>query len=65
MHLIIETVTEDQELVFKLMAKTMNLVCKSEDEMEDHYLGLMMQKTPLKKLTTVEATDFEAFLRTT
>lgn len=59
MNLIIET--ETQEMVFKLLAKTMNLVCKSEEEMDDYFLGLMMQKNSIQKLSKSEASEFETF----
>lgn len=42
----------------------MNLICKSEEEMDDYFLGFMMQKNSIQKLSKSEASEFETFLRT-
>ena len=61
MNLIIETLTESQEILFKNLASELNLICKSEEEMEDENLVRIMQSEPFESMSVDELKEYELY----
>lgn len=62
MDLIIKDITESQEELFKKLALELNLVCKSDEEMEDEHLVRMMQSEPMVIATEEEIKEFRDYV---